>query len=61
MANKYLLTYFTIKTFPSYANTTDFDEGLVPYSDVGTYNFENTFLGSDGANLKLSKWDNHGN
>ena len=34
---------------------------FVPYSDVGTYNCANTFLGSDSANLKLSKCDNHGN
>ena len=28
---------------------------FVPYSDVGTYNCANTFLGSDRANLKFIK------
>ena len=31
---------------------------FVPYSDVGTYNCANTFLGSDSENLKFSKCDN---
>ena len=33
---------------------------FVLYSDVETYNRANAFLGSDSANLKLSKCD-HGN
>ena len=43
-------------------NTVDFPPfPFVPYSDVGTNNCANTFLRSDSANLKLSKYDNHGN
>ena len=34
---------------------------FVPYSNVGTCNWANTFLGSDSANLKLSKCDNYSN
>ena len=34
---------------------------FVPYSDVGNYNCANTFSGSDSANIKLSRCDNHGN